>query len=487
MSKVCPQPVESELGLLEEVVGYLNYSSGSSDPKFLRNLNSLFRAIEGRTGAEVEPLDVLCAWLNDRADQLSKCTPAFGDVGQARAAISLLHDHVLPAYRAFHRDLLAHQSNRDLWRPLFIGRAFEAILSQGPPWQETERITAGALESLNDYLGYRPVAVLESERQMEPYGHERLRPIPLYIHDVGVAPGPYEELLERALAILTDTDPEILQQAWFDPQLVEELALDPRAYDFDHPASKRPNHHFGQWDLHRVDNRGYYRRFVLQQVTLDALLSRVNSPPNNNGGREASTASTRDERMFEAAAVLAGTILMASGTTGNGPSCHSSDVTLSTLLPHIAAYRDQFYDDLLSRTANQQGERLRAESLRTHQPFGGARQYLNHELARRRATQMQHVHLAQLYSRMGYPDAALEGGPFGTDCVGPHAVPDLLPAHIWSPGDRCTSIASRCPVHSRNRGLAQTRHRVWSTRRSVEHRRIWRKLQPVSLVGKLGA
>ena len=44
---------ESELGLLEEVVGYLNYSSGASDPKFLRNLNSLFRSIEGRTGAEV--------------------------------------------------------------------------------------------------------------------------------------------------------------------------------------------------------------------------------------------------------------------------------------------------------------------------------------------------------------------------------------------------------------------------------------------------
>jgi hypothetical protein len=314
---------------------------------------------------------------------------------------------LLPAYRAFHRDLLWHQSDRELWRPLFVGRACEAILSQGGPWHENDRIVAGALDTLNDYLGYRPVAVLESERQMEPYGHERVRPIPLYIHDVGVAPGAYEELLQRALAILADTDPDILQQAWFDPQLVEELALDPRAYDFDHPASKRPNHHFGQWDLHRVDNRGNYRRFVLQQVTLDALLSRVDTPPNGNGGREQAMAATREERMFEAAAVLAGTILMASGTTGNGPSCHGSDVTLSTLLPQIAAYRDQFYDDLLSRTHNRQGERLRAESQRTRQPFGGARQHLNQELARRRATQMQHVHLAQLYARMGYADAAL--------------------------------------------------------------------------------
>ncbi len=116
---------------------------------------------------------------------------------------------------------------------------------------------------------------------------------------------------------------------------------------------------------------------------------------------------TREELLFEAAAVLAGTILMASGTTGNGPECHNSDVTLSNLLPHIAAYRDQFYEELLAHTAGPHAERLRAESQRTRQPFGGARQHLNHELARRRAIQMQHVHLAQLYARMGYPDAAL--------------------------------------------------------------------------------
>jgi hypothetical protein len=244
---------------------------------------------------------------------------------------------------------------------------------------------------------------------MEPYAHERVRPIPLYIHDVGVAPGIYAELIERAFAILANCDPEILHQAWFDPQLVEELALDPRAYDFDHPASKRPNHHFGQWDLHRVDTRGYYRRFVLQQITLDALLSRFDAPGGNGAcSSDSVEIATRDELLFEAAAVLAGTILMASGTTGNGPACHSSDVTLSNLLPHIAEYRDQFYEELLSHTTGCHGERLRAEAERTRQPFGGARQHLNHELARRRADQMQHVHLAQLYARMGYPNAALD-------------------------------------------------------------------------------
>ena len=130
------------------------------------------------------------------------------------------------------------------------------------------------------------------------------------------------------------------------------MSLDPRAYEFDHPASKRPNHHFGQWDPHHVDNRGYYRRFVLQQITLDALLSRARLAPADGNVRPAMPPlpPPRDELLFEAAAVLAGTILMASGTTGNGPGCHNSDVTLSNLLPHIAAYRDQFYEQLLART-----------------------------------------------------------------------------------------------------------------------------------------
>ncbi|MCI0334219.1 MAG: hypothetical protein L0228_13455 [Planctomycetes bacterium] len=408
MSKPSRKPAATELPFLDEAVGYLNFSSGASDPKFLRNISAIFRAIESRCDNTCQALTTLCAWLEERMAQLSGSSAAFGDVSQARAVVALLRDHLLSAYRAFHRDLLWHQQDHELWRPLFLGHAFEAILAQGAPWNETQRIVFGAIETLNDYLGYRPVAVLESERQMEPYAHERVRPIPLYIHDVGFAPGKYEELIERALTILRETDPDILHQAWFDPQLVQELALDPRAYDFDHPASKRPNHHFGQWDLHHVDNRGYYRRFVLQQVTLDALLSRVDPTCNGSARREEASATTRDELLFEASAVLAGTILMASGTTGNGPACHSSDVTLSNLLPSIATYRDQFYEDLLTHTAGPHGERLRAEAQRTRQPFGGARQHLNHELARRRATQMQHVHLAQLYARIGYPDAALE-------------------------------------------------------------------------------
>jgi hypothetical protein len=405
MTTAAHQSGIDEHGLLQEVIGYLNFSSGASDPTFLRNINGLFSAAESQATGDRQPVGVLCDWLRRRMDSLRADSGAFGDLGQAHAVVDLLEQHLLPAYRTFHRDLLWHQSDRQLWQPLFLGRALEALLSQGGPWDETDRIVAGTLATLSDYIGYRPVAVLESNRQMQPYDHEWVRPIPLYIKEVGVAQGQYEELIGRALEILAECDPDIRHQAWFDLELLDELALDPRAYDFDHPASKRPNYHFGQWDLHHVDNRGHYRRFVLQQITLDSLLARV--AEEEHAGDRSDTNTLHGELMFEAAAVLAGTILMASGTSGDGPACHGSDTTLSTLLPHIAAYRDRFYEDLLARVVGPHGQRLRAEAERMRQPFGGARQHLNHELARRRATQMQHVHLAQLYARMGYAEAAL--------------------------------------------------------------------------------
>ena len=176
------------------------------------------------------------------------------------------------------------------------------------------------------------------------------------------------------------------------------MAVDPRAYDFDHPVNKRPNYHFGQWDPHHIDNQGRYRRFVVQQVTLDALLER----------RRTGRASCRATNCsFEAAAVLAGTMLMASGTSGSGPDAHDSTTTLSTLLPRIAAYRDAFYEQLhcASSTATH-GERLRAEALAGKQPLAGARQHLNQHLARRRAAQLRARAPGHVVCADGLPEAA---------------------------------------------------------------------------------
>ncbi|MDZ4818248.1 MAG: hypothetical protein SGJ20_04660 [Planctomycetota bacterium] len=384
--------------VLQELLGYLNFSSGASDAKFLRNLNELFGQIEGHLPRHGEAWRVLHEVLVEQLQELSQSVPALRDPQQAQAVLQLTFEQVLPAYRRHHRDLLFHQPDRDLFRPFFIGRVFEAVLAEGSPWDETDRIVAGALLRLNDFVGHRPLAVLSSEQKVDLYRNERVRPVPLYVQQAGVAAGRYHDLVKGALELLKSTSPELLRVAYFSPEHLDELSFDPRAYDFNHPVNKRPNYHFGQWDPHQIDNQGNYRRFVLQQTLLEALLERVETTPD----------VPREHLLVEASVVLAGTMLMASGTSGSGPDTHDSTTTLSVLLPRIAEYRDQFYRQVLDRITGPHAARLREEAVSLRQPFAAARQHLNAQLARRRALQLQHVQLAILFARLGYPEAAMK-------------------------------------------------------------------------------
>jgi hypothetical protein len=377
------------------LLGYLNFSQGRPDPRWQKQLNDVFAFVAGR-GAEA-PWQVLHDWLRGRLEALQAGgAAAFRDVTQARAVLGLVFERLLPAYRAHHADLLAHRSDRELFQPFFLARACEAVLAQGGPWDEADRIVTSALNQLNDFLGYRPIAVLETRPRGEPYDRERVRPIPLYLKGAGVACGRHHDLLGQALEVLGATHPGLLAEAQFDPQVLDELAVDPRAYDHNHPVNRRSNYIFGEWDPHHIDNQGRYRRFVVRQVILDALLERVEQPGT----------AERGERLFEAAAVLAGTIIMASGISGSGPSAHDSGATLARLLPGIARYREAFYAQLLQRAGGAHAERLRQEAAATRQPFGGARQHLNQYLARQRAAQLQQHHLALIFADMGYPEAS---------------------------------------------------------------------------------
>lgn len=381
---------------LAEVLGYLNFSSGTPDPRFRRHLNDLYRGIEYNPADAHRPWGMLRSLLADKLRDLAKVNDTFQHPEQARAVVDLAFGRVLEMYREFHRDLLHHQADEELFRPFFLARVCETVLQVGGPWDEYDRIIHETIARLNDFIGYRPIATLHTKQKLEPYDHEWVAPIPLYLRGVGVGTGRFHDLLSLAIEILKQTDREVLDMAWFDPELLDELALDPRAYDFDHPANKRPNYHFGQWDPHAIDAQGRYRRYVLQGVTLDAIWQWT---------RESGESLER-ERLFEAAAVISGTILMGSAMSGSGPETHDSTITLAKLMPRIAKCRDQFYERLLSRMSGNHATRLRDEATTLKQPFGGVRQHLNTTLARLRATQLQHVHLAQLFARMGFPESS---------------------------------------------------------------------------------
>lgn len=381
---------------LQEALGYLNLSSGAADARFRQNIDRLSSQLATQADADRAPWQALADLLGQRLRELQGTSAAFATTEQAQRVIRLALDELPAAYRRHHRDLLFYCSDAEIFQPFFLARACEAVLQQGGPWDESERIVGEALGALNDFLGHRPVAVLRTPRKIEPYEHEWVCPIPLYFRGAGVASGRYHDLLERALKIVGSASRGLLDQACFDPANLEEVSLDPRAYDFDHPVNKRPNYHFGQWDPHAIDPRGRYRRFVLVGVTLDALLGRV----------EGDSRLPREELLDEAASVLAGVMLMASGISGSGPDTHDSSVTLSNLVPRIARYRDAFYEERLAAVEGAHGARLRDEARQLRQPFGGARQDLNVRLARLRARQLEHVGLAQLYARMGYPEAS---------------------------------------------------------------------------------
>jgi hypothetical protein len=391
--------VDERLAELEQAVtpsallGYLNFSDGRPDQRWQRQLNDAF-AFFARRG-DAEPWASLLDWLASRLRHLhAGGAGAFRDVSQAEQVLAHAGE-VLPAYRRHHADLLAHLEDRDVFGPFFLARVFEAVLTRRAGNGNGDFV-ADVLGRLNDFVGHRPVAILETRPQGEPYDHERHRPLPLNLRNAGVAWGPYQELVTRALEVLRQTEPGLLAEAQLDLELLDELAVDLRAYDHGHPVNRRPNYVFGEWDPHHVDGQGRFRRYVARKITLDALLSRVDEPGPG----------TRDERLAEAAAVLAGTILMATGVSGSAPTAHDSATTLAALLPRIARYRDAFYEQLLGRLTGPHAARLRQEREATRQPFGAARQHLNAYLARHRATQLQQRYLSLLFAAMGYPDAA---------------------------------------------------------------------------------
>jgi hypothetical protein len=377
------------------LLGYLNFSDGRPDPKFQKGLDLAFRALD--TASSENPANEVASWLLEEADKLQASgAPAFSDLSQARTVIELAFRKFPKIYRRNCEDLLQHHPDRQLFTSLFMSRICETILAQHGPWDEEERIFTGALSQFNDFIGHRPIALLETRQQTEYYPKEKIRPVPIYLRGVGSGYGPYQAIVDEAIRILENTPDELCHEAWFRISRLDELCLDTRAYDHNHPANRRPNYLFGEWDPHQIDNKGFYRRFVVRQTVLDSLVRSTQSTADTG---EAHT-------LLEAGAVLAGTILMASGMSGEGPNTHDSDSKLSTLVPKIARYRDNFYRTLLDSLSGIQANRLRSEAQRLRQPFGGIRQRLNLELARQRAAQLQERKLALIFAELGYPQAS---------------------------------------------------------------------------------
>ncbi|WP_013629729.1 hypothetical protein [Rubinisphaera brasiliensis] len=388
-----PQSSEQVASAARELLGYLNFSSGARDAQAFRHWNTLFAAFPENPIPQVRQV------LAEQLQQMRDSQQAFRESGQAEAVLNLVFDELLPAYWEYHRDLLFHLQPEILHQPFFIGCLAEAVLQQGDPWTEADRIIPAAIDQLNDFLGYRPVAVLENGRMVEPYPHERFRPIPIHLQDVGTAVGPYHDLIARTLAFLEQLPSEVIAATHFHLANVQELAVDIRSYDYNHPVFKRTNYLFGEWDPHQIGLDGHYHRFVVRQIILDALLDWIQSQVQLEK-------VPYDEALYDASAALSGTILMASSISGSGPDTFDSTISLSSLLPIVARQRDFFYERLMSNLEGARAERLRKHQEATQQPFGHVRHALNMFLSSHGASQVRNRELALMYARMGFPEEA---------------------------------------------------------------------------------
>ena len=203
---------------VEQVLGYLNFSSGATDPGFFQGLNRLFAlVVESRSASSDDESKPdwrrVTELLDGQLTELSRDSSTFTDADQARSVLEILSGVIVKRYGAFHTDLLRHQDEQFLFGPFMLGRMCEALLRQDlRSDHEPEQIADAAIVELNDYIGHRPVAAFESRRH-EPYPHEWVRPVPLYLRGTGVVTGRYQRVVEQALELLRTTDADLLREA----------------------------------------------------------------------------------------------------------------------------------------------------------------------------------------------------------------------------------------------------------------------------------
>lgn len=380
----------------DKILGYLNFSDGRQDVRWQHMVCESFALHQN---SDRPWLFVARSWISDLKVLQAAGAAGFRDSRQAVTVLSTFID-VLPAYQTFHTELLGHCSERDLFPPLFLVRVLESVLRQfhkqesSGPFGANPKLVSAVIRDLNDFVGYRPVALLETRLSGEAYEHEKHRPVPVYLRGLGAGQGPFSAVVDRAFEFLRSSSGRLLDEAGIDLSQIEELAVDMRSYDHGHPANLRPNQVFGEWDPSRVDGKGRYSRIVVRHLIMEAI---------SEWQRIRKDDYDPDEAISEGAAVLSGTMLMASGVTGGGPGAHDSSKRLGDLLPGIAKYRDQFYRMLQDRLPDAHQKRLVKEEKQVRQPFGRVRQFLNAWMARQRAHQVQQQALAMLFARLGLP------------------------------------------------------------------------------------
>ena len=190
------RPDESVIEAARGLLGYLNFSNGSRDYGAFNNWNLLFAHFG------VNDLRSIHEYLLEQLQELQVENSAFQDSSQATRVLEILFGQMLDAYYSYHHDLLFHISKERLIEPFFIATLAEAVLTQQSTSDDVDEIVQNSILQVNDFIGYRPVALLENGRMVQAYPHEKFALIPLSFKETGTAVGKYQDLIQKTLSLL---------------------------------------------------------------------------------------------------------------------------------------------------------------------------------------------------------------------------------------------------------------------------------------------
>ena len=170
---------ESEQSLIYNILGYLNFSSGSFDAQFATAWNNLYELLsaKGCTTLWSDSLSVLRSELL----RLEKLDRAFSDSTQAKSALSVV-EKALTEYLKFHEDTLFSLEDSYLFNSLFMARVCRVVVANDPV--NASEVSDPEDYRTGDFLGYRPIPIRGGEKH-EPNLHEWIAPLPLYYEGVG--------------------------------------------------------------------------------------------------------------------------------------------------------------------------------------------------------------------------------------------------------------------------------------------------------------
>ena len=114
---------------IEQVVGYLNFSSGSPDACFHGNLDSLFA--EGSADDLPVYEHVLRQLLQATRELCATDNEAFRSTEQAERVLKIAVDNVIPEYLRGHDALLFHQNSDLLLNSFFVAKVLQVVLQCG--------------------------------------------------------------------------------------------------------------------------------------------------------------------------------------------------------------------------------------------------------------------------------------------------------------------------------------------------------------------